>query len=106
MYSVEEAVVCGRVIHYLVDHGAQLNGQDANGWTPLHYAAIRGNEVATYQLLKEPGIDIEVITSSTKNVANIRNKNLIKWTRYCFSQCNFSLGMNFTIDSNSLHGSK
>ncbi|VDP90632.1 unnamed protein product [Echinostoma caproni] len=51
--------VYDEVIHYLANHGAQLNGQDANGWTALHYAAIRGNEVATRQLLQEPNIDIE-----------------------------------------------
>ncbi|CAL8068065.1 unnamed protein product [Calicophoron daubneyi] len=47
------------VIHYLVEHGAKLNENDANGWSALHYAAVRGNEVAARQLLHEPNIDTE-----------------------------------------------
>ncbi|KAF7260928.1 hypothetical protein EG68_03266 [Paragonimus skrjabini miyazakii] len=37
-----------------------LNGQSENGWTALHYASVRGNEIATKQLLQEPNIDFEI----------------------------------------------
>ncbi|KAA3679591.1 uncharacterized protein DEA37_0007144 [Paragonimus westermani] len=52
--------VCDPVIHFLVEHGAELNGQSENGWTALHYASVRGNEIAAKQLLQEPNIDFEV----------------------------------------------
>ena len=48
------------VILYLVSQGAEVNKADIYGCTPLHFAAMRGNEVATKELLSCNGIDIEV----------------------------------------------
>ncbi|KAF6770963.1 hypothetical protein AHF37_09895 [Paragonimus kellicotti] len=58
--KIVEPKVCDPVIHFLVEHGAKLNGQNENGWTALHYASVRGNEIAAKQLLQEPNIDFEI----------------------------------------------
>ena len=39
------------VILFLVSEGARVNEKDKYGLTPLHYAAMRGNEEATMELL-------------------------------------------------------
>lgn len=48
------------VVLYLVSKGANLNAPDNYGCTPLHFAAMRGNELVTYELLLCKGINIEV----------------------------------------------
>ena len=48
------------VILYLVSKGAKANIQDTYGCTPLHYAAMRGNEVAAVQLLTLADIDTDI----------------------------------------------
>jgi ankyrin repeat protein len=48
-------------ISILCRAGAKLSEKDKYGFSPLHYAALRGNETETKQLLACPGIDIEVI---------------------------------------------
>ncbi len=49
------------VIMFLESRGADVNKEDMYGCTPLHFAAMRGNEVATKELLSCKGINIEVI---------------------------------------------
>ena len=45
----------------LLDHGAEVNLKDNNGWTPLHHAAWKGHtDVAT--LLIDRGADVNVKT--------------------------------------------
>ena len=51
------------VILYLSSKGAHVNEKDKYGLSPLHYAAMRGNEEATVELLQCRGIDIEVRNS-------------------------------------------
>ena len=55
-----ESTVDNSVIIYLVSQGANVNVADIYGSTPLHFAAMRGNEVATKELMECRGIDIEV----------------------------------------------
>ncbi|XP_061171192.1 transient receptor potential cation channel subfamily A member 1 homolog isoform X1 [Saccostrea echinata] len=47
------------VVIYLIKNGADMNRGDKYGLTPLHYAAMRGNELATKELLQFEGINIE-----------------------------------------------
>ncbi len=48
------------VISYLAAHGADINQTDYRGLTPLHHAALRGNEAAVSELVKMDGILIDV----------------------------------------------
>lgn len=48
------------MILYLASKGARVNETDKYGLTPLHYAAMRGNDDATRELLQCEGINIEV----------------------------------------------
>ena len=58
--ALPESAVDNSVILYLVHVGGNVNAQDIYGCTPLHFAAIRGNEVATKELLSCKRINIEV----------------------------------------------
>lgn len=48
------------VIAFLVRKSADINAKDLYGSTPLHFAAMRGNETAVLDLLCQTGINIEV----------------------------------------------
>ena len=47
------------IITYLSGHG-NVNAEDKFKSTPLHFAAMRGNEVVTSALLKNVDIEIDV----------------------------------------------
>ena len=49
------------ILLYLLEQKANVNAKDLYGSTPLHYAAMRGNETAVSQLLSLKSIDVEVI---------------------------------------------
>ena len=55
----------------LFQNGAVVNDKDDESLTPLHYTAMRGNLSAAKQLLKWPGIDIEVRLPGSTTHANI-----------------------------------
>ena len=48
----------GSVVRFLLEHGADVNGQDLDGWTPLHVASISG-ALEVVRLLLEHGADVE-----------------------------------------------
>ena len=49
------------IVSYLVKQNANINAVDMYGQTPLHYAAMRGNEIACRDLLAfKDTIDISV----------------------------------------------
>lgn len=49
------------VCNFLIKSNAKINIEDRYGQTPLHYAAMRGNEIVAKELLALPGINLEVI---------------------------------------------
>lgn len=69
--SAEELASSDQVTTFLVKNGADLNRGDKYGLTPLHYAAMRGNELATKELLQFRGINIEVTIKSIDFALNI-----------------------------------
>jgi len=60
--TTEDLAAQSSVIHYLIRNHAEINGVDMYGQTPLHYACMRGNEVACQELLTYNNqLDLEVI---------------------------------------------
>lgn len=51
------------IISFLVNSGANVNSQDTYGLTPLHFAAIRSDDVAALELMRRNNIDINVSQS-------------------------------------------
>ncbi|XP_076466512.1 transient receptor potential cation channel subfamily A member 1 homolog [Babylonia areolata] len=59
MYEAEFGQSHESVITYLISKGAKVDAVDIYGQTPLHFAAMRGNEVACKDLLSHRDASIE-----------------------------------------------
>ncbi|KAL4233750.1 hypothetical protein ACF0H5_008430 [Mactra antiquata] len=59
--TAEDLVAQSSVIHYLINKHADINERDIYGQTPLHYACMRGNEIACKELLNYPSLTLEAV---------------------------------------------
>ena len=62
MHSYNFTEEATSVVKLLIDNGANVDAVDIYGMTPLHYAAMRGNDVAARDLLTYDIVNIEVRT--------------------------------------------
>ena len=62
------------IIDLLVKSGANVNAQDAEGFTPLHMAAIHGN-LKVVKKLVDLEADVNIITTDGKNAAELAHLN-------------------------------
>ena len=62
------------IIDLLVKCGANVNAQDAEGFTPLHMAAIHGN-LKIVKKLVDLEADVNIITTDGKNAAELAHVN-------------------------------
>ena len=62
------------IIDLLVKSGANVNAQDAEGFTPLHMAAIHGN-LKIVKKLVDLDADVNIITTDGKNAAELAHLN-------------------------------
>jgi ankyrin repeat protein len=60
-------------VKFLIEEcGADVNARDANGYTPLHHAASRGDN-ETIEYLLEKGADIKAVSRSGQTTADMAN---------------------------------
>ena len=62
------------IIDLLVKSGANVNALDAEGFTPLHMAAIHGN-LKIVKKLVDLDADVNIITTDGKNAAELAHLN-------------------------------
>ena len=62
------------IIDLLVKPGANVNAQDAEGFTPLHMAAIHGN-LKIVKKLVDLDADVNIVTTDGKNAAELAHLN-------------------------------
>ena len=62
------------IVDLLVMYGANVNAQDAEGFTPLHMAAIHGN-LKIVKKLVDLDADVNIITTDGKNAAELAHLN-------------------------------
>ena len=62
------------IIDLLVMYGANVNAQDAEGFTPLHMAAIHGN-LKIVKKLVDLDADVNIVTTDGKNAAELAHLN-------------------------------
>jgi ankyrin repeat protein len=59
-------------VKFCLDHGADINAADQKGYTPLHGAAVRGdNEMIAFLVSK--GADVKAVTKTGDTVADMAN---------------------------------
>ena len=59
------------VVQALLDKNADVNLADNNGWTPLHWAANKGNLEAIKLLLAAPTIEVNKVNSTRSTSLHI-----------------------------------
>ncbi|PFH46731.1 hypothetical protein AMATHDRAFT_7470 [Amanita thiersii Skay4041] len=62
---------------FLVEHGADLDARDLNGFTPLHFAALAGSKDCLQELL-EAGADKEIVNAVGKIPAEVAQDNVLE----------------------------
>ena len=74
LHIASEQVNEPEIIDLLVKSGANVNAQDAEGFTPLHMAAIHGN-LKIVKKLVDLEADVNIITTDGKNAAELAHLN-------------------------------
>ena len=73
-YIAGEQVNEPEIIDLLVKSGANVNAQDAEGFTPLHMAAIHGN-LKIVKKLVDLDADVHIVATDGKNAAELAHLN-------------------------------
>ena len=68
-------------VEYLLEQGADINQRDANGYTPLHHAAARG-DTEMIQWLVDRGADVMVVSRKGQTTVDMANGPVSRVTPY------------------------
>ena len=74
LHFVSKQINEPEIIDFLVKTGANVNDQDAEGFTPLHMAAIHGN-LKIVKKLVDLDADVNIVTTDGKNAAELAHLN-------------------------------
>ena len=74
LHIASEQINESEIIDLLVKSGANVNARDAEGFTPLHMAAIHGN-LKIVKKLVDLEADVNIITTDGKNAAELAHLN-------------------------------
>ena len=74
LHIASEIINEPEIIDLLVKSGANVNAQDAEGFTPLHMAAIHGN-LKIVKKLVDLDADVNIVTTDGKNAAELAHLN-------------------------------